>query len=83
MADLILLILLLLLLLLFTFLFLDDSSIYTDGNINVAGLFLPVHYNHVWSSRLDVSGCLDVKDPEEFNMIVLNYPFGFMLVPFA
>ena len=54
------------------------------GNIdNVAGRFVPVHYNHVRSSRLDVSGCLDVKVPEEFNMIVFNYPFGFMLVPFV
>ena len=80
------------------FLFLDDSSISRDGNIdNVAGLSVPVHYNHIWSSRLDVSGCLDVKVPEEFNMIVFNYPFiiiilffyfftfhcGFMLVPFV
>ena len=40
----------------------------------------PVHYNHVWSSRLDVSGCLDVKVSEEFNMIVFNYPFGSMPV---
>ena len=45
--------------------------------------FVPVHYNHVRSSRLDVSGCLDVKVPEGFNMIVFNYPFGFMLVPFV
>ena len=33
--------------------------------------------------RLDVSGCLDVKVSEEFNMIVFNYPFRFMLVPFV
>ena len=57
-------------------LFLDDSSIYRDGNIdNVAGLFVPVHYNPVWSSRLGVSGCLDVKVPEDFNMIVFNYNY--------
>ena len=55
----------------------------TGTAISIMLLFLPVHYNHVWSSRLDVSGCLDVKVPEELNMIVFNYPFGFMLVPFA
>ena len=45
--------------------------------------FFSLSTNYVWASRLDVSGCLDVKVPKEFNMIVLSYPFRFMLVPFA
>ena len=55
----------------------------TAISIMLQVFFVPVHHDHVRSSRLDVSGCLDVKVPEEFNMIVFNYPFGFMLVPFV
>ena len=69
-----------------TFSFSFSTILASTGTANiddVAGLFVPVHYNHVWSSRLDVSGCLDVKVPEEFNMIVFNCTFRFMLLPFV
>ena len=37
----------------FLLLFFDDSSISRDGDIdNIADLSVPVHYSHVWSSRL-------------------------------
>ena len=40
-------------------------------------------YYNVWPPVMDFTVCLDGKVPQQFNVLILFYAFGGMLIPFV
>ena len=53
---------------------------YVHNDCLLCLLFL--NYN-VWPPVMDFTVCLDGKVPQQFNLLILFYAFGGMLIPFV